>query len=161
MTSRRNHIFKTFSSMNSSSFFWHVVNRYINWTSISSFFYSFKKVKQSHFLSCSFLFQRATITAIYKKKNFCLQSCWSAAPFALSRELSQPINLLLDIVRLFTVCWNKKIRRTKKQWQAACVCFFRDILHSSVPYIQILFLRITRSRSMKYFDRHWTIFSWL
>ena len=51
-----------------------------------------------------------------------------------SREFPQPINLLLDIVRLFNVYAKKEIRRTKKQWGRRHVFFSADISHSSVPH---------------------------
>jgi hypothetical protein len=79
-----------------------------------------QKVYQSHSLMIAFFFT----TSIHNsnKKNFCLQSCRRAAPFVFPREFSQPINLLLSIVRLFSIYIYVRStkKRRKKQWQAAC-----------------------------------------
>jgi hypothetical protein len=108
-----------------------VVNRYINWTSI---FFIHSKKSNNRIFSCSFFFQRAAITAI--KKNFCLQSYCSAAPFVLSREFPQPINLLVDIVRLFSVYCKKKEKeqRSNSKRHIFLEMFYIHFLHS-VPHI--------------------------
>jgi hypothetical protein len=92
LTSRRNKRIE-----NILPFFWHLVNRYINWTSIFLFI---QETKSNHLIL--FFFSKSSHNN--NKKNFCLQSYCSAAPFVFSREFPQPINLLLDIVRLFNVC---------------------------------------------------------